>query len=398
MKKNSACRKMSKVLLSLICAALILLNGLGGMGALTAAAETGVLFERDELFTERDLTQTADLSGAVTFAVSDGNDIRITGEGVYVLTGEASNVTVYVEAGKKDKVQLVLDGVTITNDSMPCVYVISAGKAFVTTGADSKLAVTGAFRSDGDDNPDGVIFSRDDLVLNGTATLSITSSKNGVVGKDDIKITGGAYAITAKSKAIEANDSIRIADGALTLSAGTDCLHAENDDDDTMGYVYIGGGAISISAGDDGIHAVSAVQIDGGVIGVAAAEGIEATYVQINRGEITIQATDDGVNAAKKSSAYRPTVEINGGTITVTMASGDTDGVDSNGDIYVNGGTISVTGNSTFDYDGTAEYNGGVIIVNGQQIDYIPNQMMGGMGGMGGNRGMGGSRGMGGWR
>ena len=80
------------------------------------------------------------------------------------------------------------------------------------------------------------------------------------------------------------------------------------------------------------------------------------------------------------------------------MASGDTDGVDSNGDIYVNGGTISVTGNSTFDYDGTAEYNGGVIIVNGQQIDYIPNQMMGGMGGMGGNRGMGGSRGMGGWR
>ena len=67
------------------------------------------------------------------------------------------------------------------------------------------------------------------------------------------------------------------------------------------------------------------------------------------------------------------------------MGAGDTDGVDSNGNIYVNGGTINVTGNSTFDYDGTAEFNGGTIIVNGTQVDTIPNQMMGGKGGnMGG--------------
>ena len=57
------------------------------------------------------------------------------------------------------------------------------------------------------------------------------------------------------------------------------------------------------------------------------------------------------------------------------MSSGDTDGIDSNGDLYINGGTINVTGGSTFDYDGIAQYNGGTIIVNGQQIDYIPNQM-----------------------
>ena len=57
------------------------------------------------------------------------------------------------------------------------------------------------------------------------------------------------------------------------------------------------------------------------------------------------------------------------------------------------GGTVSVTGGSSFDCDGTAQYNGGTIIVNGQQVDSIPNQMMGGMrGGFGG-----GSRGGGGW-
>ena len=61
------------------------------------------------------------------------------------------------------------------------------------------------------------------------------------------------------------------------------------------------------------------------------------------------------------------------------MGSGDTDAIDSNGNIIVNGGVINVTGSSTFDYDGTAQYNGGTIIVNGQQVDAIPNQMMGGM-------------------
>ena len=64
------------------------------------------------------------------------------------------------------------------------------------------------------------------------------------------------------------------------------------------------------------------------------------------------------------------------------MGPGDTDGVDSNGDLIIRGGTVSVTGNSCFDYDGTASYTGGTVIVNGQQIDSIPNQMMGGRGGM----------------
>jgi hypothetical protein len=35
-------------------------------------------------------------------------------------------------------------------------------------------------------------------------------------------------------------------------------------------------------------------------------------------------------------------VEISGGTVTITMGAGDTDGVDSNGDILITGGTVSV--------------------------------------------------------
>ena len=349
----------------------------------TASALSAQLLDASELFTSRDLEQTPDLTDAVYFTLSSGSDIHITEKGVYVLSGSAENVTVYVEAAEDDKVQLVLNGASITNTDFPCIYVKSADKVFITTSADSQLRVSGTFRSDGDTQTDAAIFSRQDITLNGSARLTITSTYNGISGKDDVKITGGSYSITATSKAIEANDSIRVSGGTLILNCGTDALHAENADDDSLGFVYIGGGTLSIRAGDDGIHATSLVQIDGGDITVVASEGIEGTCIQINGGVIDIQATDDGINAANKSSAYNTVLVINGGSVTVVMGSGDTDGLDSNGDIIVNGGTVNVSGSSTFDYDGSAQYNGGTIIVNGQQVSYIPNQMMGGRGGFG---------------
>ena len=67
-----------------------------------------------------------------------------------------------------------------------------------------------------------------------------------------------------------------------------------------------------------------------------------------------------------------------------SMGSGDTDAVDANGSIYVNGGTIDITGNSAFDYDVSGELNGGTVTVNGSQITEMTNSMPGGMGGRGG--------------
>ena len=375
-------QKLISTSLMALALVLSLLFSLSGAASATGSVEIQNALDTAELFSDRDLTQTADLTGAVNYTVSNGKDIHITAAGVYVLSGSASDVTVYVEAGDQDKVQLVLDGVTVTNKDFPCVYVKSADKVFITTAADSALSVTGAFTADGDTNTDGVIFSRDDLTLNGTAALTISSADNGVVCKDDLKVTGGTYTVAAASKAFEANDSIRVADGTFTLRAGTDGLHAENSDDDALGYIYIRGGDFTIEAGDDGIHGTSVVQIDGGTLDISAAEGIEGTYIQINDGAVNISGRDDGINGASKSSAYWPTIEITGGTVTVVMASGDTDAIDCNGNLVVTGGTIDVTGGSTFDYDGTGTYTGGTIIVNGQQVSALPNQM-----GMGGGRG-----------
>lgn len=344
--------------------------------------------DTESLFTDRDLTQTADLSGAEYITVKDGENITITSAGTYVFTGTASGVTIIVEAGDEDKVQLVLDGVSISNKDFPCIYVKNADKVFVTsTETENSLFVTGTFTDDGTTNTDAVIFSKDDLVLNGTGTLNISSSDNGISCKDDLKITGGTYYISSQSDALEANDSVYIEDGAIVIKTGEDGVHVENDEDDTAGSFYMGGGSLTITAGDDAVHATTILQIDGGEINISAAEGLEATWVQINGGTISITAADDGINGAHKSSAYTPTVEINGGTITIDMGAGDTDAVDSNGNLYINGGTLDITAQSAFDYDGMAEYNGGTIIVNGVQVNSITNQMMGGQGGFGGQPG-----------
>lgn len=364
-------------------------------GASTASlttATSSTATDTSELFSKRDLNQTADTSEAVSIEVSDNKIYTISDEGVYVITGEAENCTIKIDADKEAKIQLVLDGVTVTNDNFPVIYVVSADKCFITTtDSENTMTVTGKFTSDGDTNTDAVIYSKDDLVLNGVGTLNVTSYYgNGITGKDDIKITGGTYNIKSALDSIEANDSIAIYDGTFNITTNKDGLHSENSDDDTVGYIYIKDGTFTINSASDAIQGTSYVQIDGGKLDITASEGIEGTYVIINGGTINISASDDGINASAKSSAYKiPTIEINGGELTIVVGQGDTDGIDANGNIYVNGGTINITAQmSSFDYDGTAEYNGGTIIINGSQVDSIPQSMM--MGGPGGNGGFGG--------
>ena len=354
----------------------------------TASAE-----QDSELFTKRDLAQTADTNEAQRITVSDGAAIDITEEGVYVISGTAKNCTIRVNADDAAKIQLVLDGVSITNDDFPAIYVISADKVIITA-ADSEntLTVSGQFTADGDTNTDAVIFSKDDLVLNGTGTLNITSSYgNGVTCKDDLKITGGTYNLTTALDSFEANDSISVSDGTFNIQTKKDGFHCENDE--AEGTITILGGTYTITGGSDGMQACALLQIDGGTMDITASEGLEATYVLINGGNINISASDDGINASTGTKAYETAVEINGGNLNVAVGQGDTDAIDANGSIYVNGGTINITAQmSSFDYDVKAEFNGGTIIINGQEVSEIPQSMMGGgrgnmFGGMNGDTG-----------
>lgn len=71
----------------------------------------------------------------------------------------------------------MLENANITNADSPCIYVKNADKVFVTTasGSENTLTVSGSFTADGDTNTDAVIFSKDDIVLNGE--VSSTSAQ-----------------------------------------------------------------------------------------------------------------------------------------------------------------------------------------------------------------------------
>ena len=354
----------------------------------TAAASAEA---ESELFSKRDLAQTADLSEATFITLTDSETVTITEAGVYVLSGSAKEAQVAVKAGDEDKVQLVLDDLRITNSDKPCILVESADKVFLTSaeGSENTLTVSGKFSGD----EDAVIFSRDDLVLNGLGAVTVTSSADGIRTNDDLKLTGGTWNVTAANTAMKAHDSILACDGVYKLTAGSDGLHAEDNDDDSTGSILIQGGSFTVKAGDDGVHATTTVTVNGGTLSIQAAEGVEATQVIVNDGELSITATDDGINAGRKSKSLSVKIEISGGNVTIAMGAGDTDGIDSNGDLIITGGVIDITGQSPFDYDGSCTYTGGTIIVNGQETNTVTNQMMGGhMGGQGGGPG-GGKRG-----
>ena len=335
------------------------------------------IFSSSDLFTDRDLDQTPDLDDAKYYTVSDWEDITITEEWIYVLQWTAEDVTVYVEAWKEDKIQIVLNWVSITNSDFPCIYVKQADKVFITTtDSENTLEITGEFVDDGETNTNWAIFSKDDITLNWVWTLTINSTKNWIVSKDDLKITWWTYDITASKKAIDANDSIRILDWTFNLTAWTDWLHAENNDDDSLWYIYIWWWDFTINVWDDAIHAISIVQIDDGNIVISWAEWIEWTFVQINWWNIDITASDDWINAAHKSDSYEAAIMFNGWYTKITMWAWDTDWMDANGNLYIYGWTIDITARSPADYDWSVVYSWWTLIIDWEEYTYVPNQMM----------------------
>ncbi len=214
-------------------------------------------------------------------ASAEGSLVTVQSEGSYVISGTLSDGQIIVDAGASDKIQLIFEGVDITNNHQAAVYIKSADKVFLTLqeGTENSLADGKEYVQTDDNTVDGVIYSKADLTLNGAGTLTITANyKHGIVSKDDLVITGGNYNITAVKDALNGKDCVKIKDGTFTLSAAEgNGIQSKNDEDSTKGYVYINGGNVTITN---------------------CQEGIEGTVIMIAGGEIAITSQDDGLNAA----------------------------------------------------------------------------------------------------
>ena len=227
--------------------------------------------------TKADESVTNETETASSGVSISGIIITITKEGTYVLSGALSEGQIVVDADSA-KVQLVLDNADITCASSAAIYVKNADKTFITLaeGSENILMNTAEYEAIDDNNIDAVIFSKDDLTLNGKGTLTINSEYgHGIVSKDDLKLVGGTCNITAKNHALSGKDSVRIAAGTYNLTSGKDGIHSENADDEEKGFVYIASGDFTIESTGDGIDASYVVQIDDGDFDITAGGGAE---------------------------------------------------------------------------------------------------------------------------
>ncbi|MCD5028081.1 carbohydrate-binding domain-containing protein [Enterococcus asini] len=401
--------------------------------------------------------------------------VTITAAGTYVVSGTLTDGQLVVNVGKEDKVHLILDGVDITNTSGPAIDIEQGEKIITTLAADSENTLADGENyelADGETEPDATFYSKENLVINGSGSLTVTGNySNGIRSKDDLILISGTYNVTAQNNAIKGKDSVAIRGGdyTLTTTAG-DGIQANNDEDAEKGYVAIDGGSFAITSGqdaiqaetnlsvqnaqmslqtaegagstnldtegsykglkaggalvvasgnyelntaDDALHADDTVAINGGTITAATGddgihgdnsvtinegtvtisqsyEGIEAAEIYFKGGEVNVTATDDGINAGGGSDTESTGqfgadsfggggpgggdqaddskfIEVSGGVVQV---SAEGDGVDSNGNITMTGGTLLVNGpvsggNGALDYNGTFVQSGGTLMAAG---------------------------------
>ena len=316
-----------------------------------------------DLFTANDLNADWDTAYATKIVLSDegstisGNgayvydgNICIAYAGHYVLSGEFANGSVIIEADKKDKIWVLLDGVSIHCDDDAAIRVEQADNVFLTLADGTENLVSSGEEYNEEaasSGVDGTIYSRDDLTINGTGTLTVSAEyHHGIVCNDDLVVAGGNIAISAAQDGIHANDSVRIQNAEISIKAGDDGITVSNDDE--TAFLYVGSGSITISE---------------------CYEGLEAVDITIAGGIVDITATDDGINASGRGE--NSVIRITDGEVTIVNPSGrDADGLDSNGSIYIEGGKVFISvsdngGNCALD---CGSENGGECVVSGGTV------------------------------
>lgn len=340
--------------------------------------------------------------------VENGN-ITITSAGSYIISGTLTDGSIKVNCSEKGTVRLILNGASISSSSTAPVVVEEAKKVLVTLADGTTNTITDKTRQSVDDEDfSSAVYSKADLVFNGSGTLNVNAGyRNGIKSTDDLKVVSGTFNITSNEDGIIGKDFLGIKDGKFTIKSGSDGMKSTYDTDTSKGNIVItggefditasndgihcnediliSGGNLTISSGDDGVHADDNLQVDGGTIDIKkCCEGLEGVQITLNDGDISIVASDDGINAADGSSSSgmgmggfgggqasssdsSVLLTINGGNIFVNAGG---DGLDSNGNILMNGGNVTVLGSTSdgdtaLDFDGTFTINGGVLMAFG---------------------------------
>lgn len=334
--------------------------------------------DTNDQFTDRDQKTDYDTSTAMSVTLENGstagdgvsvkgNTITVVKEGTYVFSGALSNGRLVVDTDKSAKVHLVFNGVSVSCNGYGALYVKQADKVFLTLneGTENTLTTTAASTTGVEENVDGTLFSKDDLTINGTGTLTVSGPNHGIVCKADLAVVGGTISVTASGHALQAKKSARIGGGTFTLTAGQDGIHAENPDDAAEGYLYIEGGSFAVTAEGDGFSAATLLQVSGGEGTLTCGGGAASAPSQNDNmmggwfgwGSSSTDADDTSSKGMKGGTSLL----MQGGTWTLDTAD---DGLHANGDLTMEGGTLTIaSGDDGLHADGVTTITNGVLNV-----------------------------------
>lgn len=338
-------------------------------------------------------TADGENSGAVVVA---GSTVTITAGGTYRLSGQLSDGALVVAAGDEDVVRIVLDNASVSSSTGSAVDIQSANEVllYLEAGTTNTLSDTASYANTATDAPNAAVYSLADLTIAGAGKLSVNGNyQDGIVSKDGLVLASGNVTVKAADDGIKGKDYTVLLAGSYAVTAGGDGIKSTNDTDADSGWLLMAGGTLQLAAGDDGIKAATTLTISGGTATVSKSEeGLEAAHIAISGGTVNVTSNDDGVNAAGGSTTSTDagggavqgapqggmggggmdtvgdfSVDISGGSLTINSQG---DGLDSNGNATISGGTVVVNGpvndgNGALDVNGELSVTGGTIAAAG---------------------------------
>ncbi|MFV0400181.1 MAG: carbohydrate-binding domain-containing protein [Oscillospiraceae bacterium] len=287
---------------------------------------------------------TAEITGAGAEAAE--GIVTISKGGVYVLSGSFTG-SIVVAASSGDDVQLVLNGVTLQADKNAAIYCSQADNLLITLADGTTNSVTDAenfaYSDVTNEEPDAAIFSKIDLTIDGTGSLTVVANYNNGIGtKDDLVVESGTLDITAANHGMRGRDSVTVLDADITISSGADGIQSNNDEDTSKGWITLSDGSYQITAGNDAVQAETALTVSGG------------SYTLTTGGGNTVTPAD--TTGSYKGLKAGTILTVSGGTFVIDSAD---DAVHSNADISITGGDFTIsTGDDGVHADGNMTIGG----------------------------------------
>ena len=129
-------------------------------------------------FTDRDSKSEYDELGSIkvhlngTGATANHSSVKISGSTITLTSAETTIISgtlddgmIIVDAAESSKMQIVLNGVTISSKTSAALYIKEADKVFVTLEDENTLENGGEFKSIDETNIDAAVFSKQDITL-----------------------------------------------------------------------------------------------------------------------------------------------------------------------------------------------------------------------------------------